>query len=224
MIDRDEIRRIILDDRCSGRVLVVGTGGRALEFVTALSMASRVTKVIVIEPDWAKAKRIIPEFASSDTVEVRTDEYDVALRPPVDQFDLAVVCVPYGDLTSFIEEVVPFIHLLSNRGWVADAHSVITAGITRQRLDLMAFIAKKMTEALEDTSLLEHLATETTKDPIREECQPFFVLVNSKIREHGVERMGAFLDDWIWSFATVAFEPGAMQRLASWVEYDLTSR
>ena len=229
MINHEEIRRAILDDRCAGRVLVIGTAGSTYELVSALTRSSRVSSVVVIEPDWNRARKFIYDFKNADSsgqgnvsVEVKTDEYDVALRPPVEQYDLAFVCVPYGNLQSFVEEVVPFMHLLSNRGWVSHAHCVVAAGITKVRTELMAFVDMKMDDAVEDLTLLDHLATENTNDPIKLACQPFFALVRGKINDGGLDLVRERLNDWIVCFASVAFEPGAMSRLESWIEYDLS--
>lgn len=204
--------QVVLKETCAGRVMILGVNpSRTRSLVDGLRLLDRVSEVRIIDPGWDDVK----PFQGLDKVTLVTEEIEDAIKPPVEEFDLAVITDTGRNdtLRDFVEKVVPIVHGLVNRGWVERGERVMIEELSLRQAQLADFLLKETDHAGSDAVYLEHLCTQKTSNDVKLLVRPFFRAMR-RVGEIG----GTYdLDAWIEAFVSVAFFPGGLARFDDFV-------
>lgn len=216
-----EVQSMALDERFSGRVLVLGTKalgpGPMIDLVRLMRQTGRPTSVTVMYPDAGGA------FGELEDVEVLTDELEDSLRPPVVEYDYAVVAVTldYSDLATYAGEVMPLEHALVGRGWVPTTGHVHSFGRDRAEEELRVYLHEVIRQCEEDRKILEHRALQASKNEVRQLTQRFFLRAYHEAGRH-LEASGRVPWErfryWIPAYARLAVRPFGFDVFDCWTQ------
>lgn len=206
---------LVMDDRCRGRVLVLGATDDCTEIIVALKLLSRVTGITLVEEDWQRVRR----YHDDSQIELSVEDYDDFLMPPVDPHDCAIIMDSESRLKDFVASTVPLIYAIANRGWVPRADYIFVEHLPLMREALHLHLSEAAFEIVKDESYLNHLATNPAKGDLATLCKPFFQFVYHKAQIIGFERVTDLMVlGWALAYSETAFNPGGLDKFKDYVE------
>lgn len=212
-----DLRRLTLDERCCGRVLLFGIQEGTDQLIDILLATKRVDSVTIIEPDWQLGRA----QSEREGVIVVCDEAEDALMPPAEQYDFAIMLQEPKNLADFVETMQPDVFALINRGWLPRSDSLLVVHIESLREELGCAIAAEMAQVKADPEYLDQLAFANTKSLVKLAMQPFFRFVAEKSKTLTLDRvLERYIISWTIAYCETALIPGGYDRFEDFAELD----